>query len=306
MRILVILASFNGAKYISEQIQSILSQQNVDVFIKVFDDGSTDETISLINDIDSERVQLKENSKPTGSAALNFFYSLLSLKDEELKQYDYISFADQDDIWLPNKLESAYQALKSQKADLYMSNLILWEEIANKKSILKRSFPQKRFDYLFEGGSAGCTYVFTTTFCLDLRKILSTSNISDWRFFSHDWFVYFFARYNKYKVSFDSSAFILYRIHETNVHGQLNTFSIFSIIERFKLIKNGWFDHQIKGFIEFLPKDSIEYRIYCLYKKNYFTRLYVLLRYNFSLMRSKLKFIKFFLLSLIPFRVNHS
>lgn len=303
MKILVILASYNGGKYIKEQVESILNQNAVAVDIKIYDDVSKDDTLEVIKQFcHNDRVQLSINKSPTGSAASNFFNAIKELSDEVINQYDYIAFADQDDIWLPNKLNAATEMLVADQSSLYMSNLILWEEKTNNKTIIKKCYPQKKHDFLFEGGSAGCTYVFTSKFCVDLKQNLEIVDFKQWKFFSHDWFVYFFARINEYKVSIDSNAYILYRIHEQNVHGQLNVNSLYAITERLKLIKQGWYFSQIKGFMNFTTDNSIEKKIYYLYSKNYFTRLYVLLRYNFDLMRSSKKFIQFFMVSVLPIK----
>ena len=301
MNILVILASFNGEKYIKEQIDSILSQEDVNIDIIIFDDRSSDGTVELISSLySSKQIQIVQNEIPTGSSANNFLQALQKIEQVCFEKYNYIAFADQDDIWLPNKLKEASIILKTQEVHLYMSNLILWQEKSNRKSIVEKAFSQKKYDYLFEGGSAGCTYVFSVKFVLKLKEILKNTDYLNWKYFSHDWFIYFLARCNNYKVAIDNRAFILYRIHETNIHGQLNTFSIFAIKERLKHVANGWYYHQAKGFINLLPLNSIEIKIYKLYSRNYFTRLYVLFRYNFSLIRSTKKAFQFFLVSLIP------
>lgn len=307
MNFLVILAAFNGVKYIEEQIKSILSQEDVNITLWVFDDGSNDGTLELLVSKFSQiktNVHIIRNQIPTGSAANNFFNALLSFEDSFIEKYDYIAFADQDDIWLPKKLIAASRMLQIQKSDLYMSNLILWKEKTNKKSVINKSYPQKKFDYLFEGGSAGCTYVFSSPFAVELKKTIAKIDYKNWRFFSHDWFVYFFARVNNYKVSIDSNAYILYRVHDTNVHGQLNTLSLYAIKERLKLISNGWYYSHAKGFMTMLQHNFVENKIYRLYSKNYITRLYVILRYNFSLIRSPKKAIQFFIISLLPLRIN--
>jgi rhamnosyltransferase len=306
MKILIILASFNGVKYIKQQIDSILSQEGVNIDIKIFDDGSSDGTVELISSLySSERIQIIQNEIPTGSSANNFFQALQQIEEVCFEKYNYIAFADQDDIWLPNKLKEAVVILDTQEADLYMSNLILWQEKSNRKSIVNKSFSQKKYDYLFEGGSAGCTYVLSAKFVSKLKEIIKNTDNLYWKYFSHDWFIYFLARTNNFKVTIDNRAFILYRIHETNIHGQLNILSIFAIKERLKLIANGWYYHHAKGFINFLPLNSKEIKIYKWYTKNYFTRLYVLFRYNFSLIRSTKKAFQFFLVSLIPLKNNN-
>jgi rhamnosyltransferase len=305
MKILIILASYNGAKYIKEQIDSILGQDLVCLDIMVYDDSSNDNTLEILDQYKlNSNVIVHKRETGTGSAASNFLNAIKSIDDDIISSYDFVSFSDQDDIWLPNKLFEACRVLKKEKSSLYCSNLILWDEKTNKESIINKSYPQKKYDFLFEGGSAGCTYVFTNNFCLKLKINFKKINFSQWQFFSHDWFIYFYARANQFKISIDSNAYIKYRIHSNNVHGTLNKNSLHAILKRLRLIKKGWYFKQIKGFIEFIPKGSIEYKIYHLYSKNYFSRLYVLIRYNFKLMRSSKKFIQFFIVSLLPIRIN--
>ena len=305
MKILVILASYNGAKYIEEQIDSILNQESVFVHIMVFDDCSKDNTIEVLNKyILNANVSINKREKGTGNAPRNFLDAILSLSDEFVNSYDCIAFSDQDDIWFPNKMFEAAKMLSKEQSSLYFSNLNLWDEITNYKAIINKSYAQKKYDFLFEGGSAGCTYVFTNDFCLGLKKILKNTNYYDWELFSHDWFVYFYARANGFKVSIDNNAYITYRIHANNSYGQVNKISISAIKERLKYIKNGWYFNHIKEFSAFITPNSVESKIYYLYTKNYFTRLYVLLKYNFELMRSPKKFIQFFIISLLPVRIN--
>jgi rhamnosyltransferase len=305
MKILVILASYNGGKYIKHQIDSILNQESVSLDIMVFDDSSKDNTIKVLSNYSlNSKVIVHEREIGSGSAANNFFNAIKGISDEVINKYNFVAFSDQDDIWLPNKLNEACKILKKESSSLYFSNLILWDEKTDNESIINKSYPQKKYDYLFEGGSAGCTYVLTNNLCLDLKNLLVQRKFVHWQYFSHDWFVYFYARVNQYKVSIDNKAYIRYRIHSENVHGQLNKNSLSAIIERLKLVKEGWYFKHIKGFSEFTPKGSTAYNIYQLYYKNYFSRLYVLLKYNFKLMRSSKKFIQFFIISLIPLKIN--
>jgi rhamnosyltransferase len=304
MNILVVLASYNGEKYIKEQINSILNQKDVNVTLRIFDDCSSDSTIDVINsikDVDS-RVEVIKNITQSGSAAKNFLISLCSLKDFDYTKFDFIALSDQDDLWLPEKLYRAINELTNQNADLYMSNLIMWEEESNKNTLIKKNYKQKKFDFLFEGGSAGCTYVFSVNFYVILTNNVSKVGLDEWKYLSHDWLIYFLARLNCIKVFIDDQAYIHYRIHKNNVHGQLNKNSLSSLRKRISYVLSGWYNHQINGFINFLDPKSIEYRIYLDYNDNWFSRLYVLLKYNFQLMRSKKKFIKFFILSLIGFK----
>jgi rhamnosyltransferase len=305
MKILVILAAFNGEKYIKEQIDSILAQKNVSLDIFIFDDVSSDNTINVIKSYNNDdRIKLIINPIATKSAANNFFNAIKEIPNETLASYNYISLSDQDDIWLPYKLKTATDCLLNLKASLYCSNLILWDEMGKSESIINRSHPQKKYDYLFESGSAGCTYVFTSAFCLELKKSIKTINYLQWKFFSHDWFIYFFARVNDYKVIVDNKANIKYRMHANNLHGFLNKKNFSASIERLKIIQSGWYDEHIKGFNQLVKQNSIESYIYLMYTKNYFTRIFIVAKYNFSLNRSFKKSIQFFIISALPLFKN--
>ncbi|EKT4525827.1 glycosyltransferase [Flavobacterium psychrophilum] len=301
MKILVILASYNGEEYIIEQIQSILSQKNVDVSISVFDDMSNDSTVEILKKKFGDLIDIKVNKKASGSAANNFLNAILGLSNKLVDEFDYFAFADQDDIWLNNKLERAVEKLKFEKSSLYCSNLDLWDEENNYNSIIRKDYPQKKYDFLFEGGSAGCTYVFDKLFCIKLKDSLANINYLNWKFLSHDWLVYFIARINNYKVFIDRECTIKYRIHSQNVHGQMNKFTIKAIVARLKILDEGWYSIQSARFINLTERNSIQEKIYYNFNHNYFSRIKILLQFNFQLMRSKKKFLQFFVLNLFIF-----
>lgn len=118
----ILLAAYNGEKYISEQLESILCQTYSDIRILIRDDGSTDHTLDIIRTYEQkepERIHVFENHPATGSAKANFF-RLLQDADS-----DYIMFCDQDDIWNSDKVELTLnrmrelevEAASEQKAD---------------------------------------------------------------------------------------------------------------------------------------------------------------------------------------------
>lgn len=295
VKIAVLIASYNGSRYLEEQIRSIREQSGVEVDIFLQDDCSKDDTVAISRKLlPPDRINV--NSSPTGSAANNFFQMVRDFRFPD--NYDYFAFADQDDIWLPQKLEKAVSQLKMENAALYFSNLQNWDTRTDVKTILKKDYPQKKFDYLFEGGSAGCTYVFTRDFFKLLKEALSNTDYLHWKDFSHDWFTYFVARNAGLKVVSSSDAEILYRIHDSNVHGQLNTLSFNTISRRLKMVTSGWYIHNSEGFAKCISKDSEAFEIYRKYCKNFFTRLEVLYQYRFELLRRGSKFLQFVVLSL--------
>lgn len=295
-KIKILLASYNGEKYIQEQIDSILAQENVLVDISVADDRSRDKTVDIIQE-KYPQVNLVVNQKATGSAANNFLQMLVDIDFDE--EFDFIAFSDQDDIWLPQKLNVAATKIEKQDIDLYCSNLIKWKMIDGSYSLLKKDYPQKKFDYLFEGGSAGCTYVFTKRFGKKLRDFVSVVDRTDWQEFSHDWLIYFFARNKNYKVYIDGDSHINYRIHNNNVHGHLNQLSFKSIKEKIKKVLDGYHKKHVVNYIKYLEKDSEEIKIYQDFLGNYFSRNKMILKYNVQLMRDKKKLAIFIILNFI-------
>jgi glycosyltransferase involved in cell wall biosynthesis len=98
----ILLATFNGEKYIVEQLDSILNQTYRNIKITIHDDGSSDRTLEILRDYSKrypEIINLIDDGISTGSAVRNFEFLLKNSSEE------YIMFADQDDVWLPNKIE---------------------------------------------------------------------------------------------------------------------------------------------------------------------------------------------------------
>lgn len=102
MRVCILMAAYNGAAYIGEQIRSVLSQTYADFELHISDDGSTDETVSIIKEFmkADPRIKLLEAHRSTGDAKNNFFYLL------EHVQGDVFLFCDQDDVWTENHCEA--------------------------------------------------------------------------------------------------------------------------------------------------------------------------------------------------------
>lgn len=294
----VLLATYNGESYILQQIDSIYKQNNVLTDILISDDGSKDNTVDVITRRHPE-IPIIKNSPGTGSAANNFLQMIRTLRFDE--KFKYVAFADQDDIWLPEKLKSAVDLLVKDKADLYCSNLTKWDTSNNSYSLLKKDFPQKKFDFLFEGGSAGCTYVFTRDFAQNLQVYLKELDSTNWKGFSHDWLVYFFARSQNFKVIIDGNSYIHYRLHENNVHGHLNKLSWATVRDKSREVFSGYYQNHVKNYIKYIDRSSEEYYIYHQFLGSYLQRNGVIWKYNFELMRDNRKFIIFALLNLLKF-----
>ncbi len=110
--ITVLLAAWNGERYLKEQMESLLGQTNQEFTILISDDGSSDRTPQIISEYENrfpDRIKSLKNLKPSGSARDNFFRLLKSASDE------YLMFCDQDDIWLPDKVEVTLREMKKME-----------------------------------------------------------------------------------------------------------------------------------------------------------------------------------------------
>ena len=102
----VCMATYNGAEYIQEQLQSILSQIGPEDEIVISDDGSTDATLAVIKSIGSPCIRIVQGPRMK-SPSKNFEHALAQAKG------DIIFLCDQDDVWQPNKVAVMLQALKT-------------------------------------------------------------------------------------------------------------------------------------------------------------------------------------------------
>lgn len=111
----ILMATFNGEKYISEQIDSILNQTYSEIQILIRDDGSSDRTVRIIEKyVQSypDKIILINDEKKCGGATSNFM---------QLTKYataDYIMYSDQDDFWLPEKIEKTLQAMMELEEEI--------------------------------------------------------------------------------------------------------------------------------------------------------------------------------------------
>lgn len=258
-RVAVLLASYNGEKYIKEQLFSIVNQENVDVHIFVRDDCSDDRTRDVVADVVlmTDKVTLLPLGKSTGSAAGNF---LLMLSEHNFSEFTHIALADQDDVWMTHKLIRAIKQMESKGADGYSSDLISYSIDRRKVNYINKSHTQKSFDYLFQGGSAGCTYVFSTSLCAIIQEKLKKVPIIDFNTRSHDWLIYAIARSSGCRWICDDQAHIFYRQHNANVYGARTSFA--GIILKINQIKSGWYRQNILWLRQFLENSDDEVKIY--------------------------------------------
>ncbi|MDZ4142124.1 MAG: glycosyltransferase [Methylotenera sp.] len=233
--IAILLATFNGERYLSEQLKSIGNQSDVEVFIVASDDCSIDCTPQLLKraPTDSCPLILLPYQK-LGSAAANFFRLL---RDADLTHVDYVALSDQDDIWQADKLSQAVQNILGNNVDAYSSNVTaFWPN--DKQKLINKAQPQQQWDYMFESAGPGCTFVLTQKLALDLQSFLIANKEKCQHIALHDWFIYAFARSRGFKWLIDHEAHMLYRQHAENVVGA--NVGIKAKLIRWQKLREGW------------------------------------------------------------------
>ncbi len=163
-RVLVMMATYNGEKYVAEQIDSILAQGGVDVTLVIRDDGSTDGTAAICEQYAHKHsnIDFAVNEQNKG-CALNFMDMVYAA---DATAYDYFAFSDQDDYWLPEKLSKAIEQLNSTPANspaLYYSDVCnVDEDLSNGRAEYQPFAPYAKSlkALLLLNWASGCTMVW--------------------------------------------------------------------------------------------------------------------------------------------------
>lgn len=218
----VVMSTYNGAEYIKEQINSILSQGYSDFSLYIRDDGSSDNTLGIIHEYceKDKRVSLYSDLKGNLGPAGSFLEMINNISA------DVYMFADQDDVWLQNKISDAilfFKNNKDNKPKLYCTDLKVVDKNLN---VISDSFmvrenynPVKQNSLgrlLFQNFVVGCTSAINK----ELVDVFKTSNSKECikNIIMHDWwFALLAVTYGE--IFFNPKASILYRQHGRNSIG---------------------------------------------------------------------------------------
>lgn len=232
--IVVLLATHNGARYLDEQLDSILGQEGVTVRIVALDDGSTDGTPELLaaRAAADGRIGVLPDDGTGGSSARNF-YRLI----ERVEPHDgeLVAFADQDDVWHRDKL-ARHADLLAQGVDGVSSSVTaFWAD--GRTRLVRKDYPQREFDYVLESPGPGCTFLITPRLLTATRDTLRES--ADARAVEfHDSLIYAIARGRGWGWRIDGEPSVEYRQHEGNVMG--SNHGMAAALERLRLIRAHW------------------------------------------------------------------
>lgn len=226
MKVAVLMSTYNGHKFLNQQLDSLAKQTIADCMtVYIRDDGSCDDTIRLVEQW-KERIDIiLYKGKNIGSA--KSFWELFMNKEI---QADYYAFCDQDDVWDSDKLETSIYRIK-EGACLYACNCrIIDEEGKIVQEKYMTSSPQISLPKLFISGFAqGCSMTFSDA----LRKYVMDLNIEC--ITMHDSIVMLYSVIYG-KVYWDSTPHFGYRMHSNNVVAKKNK----NIVQKMKTTYRCW------------------------------------------------------------------
>lgn len=211
------MATYDGAAFIEEQVRTILDQDGVDVRIVVSDDGSTDDTLAILERMADERIVVLPAER-SGSASANF---LRLVRDADVTGATAIALADQDDRWHRDRLARQLALIARHGVDAVSSSVTaFWTEPdgSERTEHVEKSQPQTELDFLLESAGPGCTFVLTAAAFAGIREIVRTHPLVD-DAVPHDWTLYAIARATGRRWHIDPEPTLDYRQHGANVMG---------------------------------------------------------------------------------------
>lgn len=277
-KVQVLISTYNGEKYLVEQLESILKQDYENISILIRDDGSSDKTIEIL-----ERYTRQYSSiqfyKGSNIGVINSFFDLFKNADPTA---DYYSLSDQDDVWLSNKISRAVEMLEmiddENKPLLYCGRTTLVDNhLQPIQSSIKPHVVTPSFgNALVENVCTGCTSVMNRQLQHIVKEHIPEFTIM------HDWWLYLSASAFG-EVIYDNVSCILYRQHDKNVIGTQTTYYR-EFIKRIRNFNNnqGRISKQLRGFLKVYQLDDNKNTLI-----NYVIHSKKRLSYRFGILRCK-------------------
>jgi glycosyltransferase involved in cell wall biosynthesis len=211
----ILLATMNGARFLPEQLDSIANQTHTNWSLWISDDGSSDDTRKQIQEftrrVPENKVHMIDG--PGRGATCNF----MSLLGNPGIDADMVAFSDQDDVWLPERLEQSLNKISQDLSTpaLYGGRTIVVDQ-NQKRTGMSPNFTRKPdfANALVQSLAGGNTMLFNRAALHLLRKAGTGIDIV-----AHDWWVYLLVSGAGGAVFYDETPFVLYRQHSNNLIG---------------------------------------------------------------------------------------
>lgn len=241
LNVAILMATFNGERWICQQIDSIFNQSQVNITLFISDDCSTDNTWGLLKELAEKdnRIKLLPRDTSFGSAAKNFFRLVQNV---DVAHYDYVAFADQDDLWSEDKLISHIELATKNQADGVSSNVVaFWPD--GRVRLVNKAAVQRRYDFLFESAGPGCTFLMTPWLVGALRDCLNDEISMASEVALHDWLAYAICRAHGKNWCIDPIPSVNYRQHGSNSLGANTGWQ--AGWSRIQKMRDGWYRREI-------------------------------------------------------------
>lgn len=233
----VCMATYNGEKYIAEQVESILAQLGQEDELIVSDDGSTDNTLQILENFNDRRIKIFNHDRKNikvpfylRSHLTDKFYFITRNFENALKNAkgDYIFLSDHDDVWLPAKVETMIKCL--DKDNLVISDAwVVKENMERQNKLSEYANYKKGFwqNIMVKSFYCGCLFAFTKNIKNSILPIPSSVLV-------HDFWLGLISEL-KFSSVYISEPLVLYRRHSNTASntdvGQASKNSIFFIIK---------------------------------------------------------------------------
>ena len=236
----ILMATYNGEKYIKEQIDSIVNQTYANWKLLIRDDGSNDKTLDIIREYEKRdvRIKLLEDSKGNLGFVKNFEELIKNSKNE------FIMFSDQDDYWLENKIENYINELNKLSKNELETPLLLHSNsfVCNENlEIIKEKFINSKVALQYKENSYFFAYTVQGSTALINRKLIDVGIPFLKNVTVHDRYFHLLAEFFGKRIFIDKSL-MKYRQHLNNNIGAKS-----SIIQ--KILKKRYFEEEERNLI---------------------------------------------------------
>lgn len=279
-KVAVLLATFNGEKYIAQQLDSLLAQEFKDFDLYISDDGSNDRTAAILSSysdrfsgrmhILERREQADKNCAPNAACA-NFLYLL------EKVQSDLYLFCDQDDFWLENHIRLLVEKYHSLSEDEKRLPALVYTDLSiadselnimhHSDSVYMKRKKQDKHSYFFSTGIRGCACMVNNELKKTAFQNKDMLHQNMEKIEMHDIFVALIASFfgNIYFINVPT---LLYRQHGTNTSGGIGKKRTLK-----EMARKGISLSRYKNSYETLRKDFMQRQVYAEFFLTYFENI---------------------------------
>jgi len=248
----ILMATYNGRRYVAKQVESILNQTYTDFRLIISDDCSTDSTLKILQEYEGKdkRIEIYRHCENLGVIA-NFEFLIGKVRSE------YFMFADQDDIWEPDKVEKSMKKMEEENADMVYTDLEVVD--SRLKQIAPSYWKLKGLDYRIKRYNnfeslylnnfvTGCTMLVKSKWINDFLPLPKES-----KYVLHDYWIALVIS-QKGKIIYLDETTLKYRQHTDNRIGSKTKTDELETLEE---VRNLFIDVKVQHFETFINHDNI-------------------------------------------------